>query len=344
MSAFLGAVALAFQASPAPMAVLQPVPVYRAPYAASPTASIADLQRRLEEIAAVPAGDVGISAIDLSTGRQVSVHGSRAFPMASTVKVAIAATYMAEVDAGHRTLATMIPVDYRLRLRADGITAFAPYDGVSLSAANLIELMLTRSDNTATDVLLADLGGPATVEKWLEMNHVTGLRVDRTIAQLLLARRGVRVASGSTEAEALRRWEPVTPASVGENDDERVTGSMLTFDQDPRDTATPDGFAIFLKRLYRGELIKPASRDFLFDVMRRCITGSNRIKGMLPAGTNVEHKTGTFATITDDVGYIALPDGRRIVVTVFTRGGNGPRASIIARASRAIYDSFAATR
>jgi hypothetical protein len=29
---------------------------------------------------------------------------------------------------------------------------------------------------------------------------------------------------------------------------------------------------------------------------------------------------------------------------VFTRGGNGPRASIIARASRAIYDSFAANR
>ena len=344
MSAFLGAVALAFQAAPAPMAVLQPAPVYRAPYTASPTAGIADLQRRLEEIAAVPAGDVGISAIDLSTGRQVSVHGSRAFPMASTVKVAIAATYMAEIDAGHRTLATMIPVDYRLRLRADGITAFAPHDGVSLSAANLIELMLTRSDNTATDVLLADLGGPATVEKWLEINHVTGLRIDRTIAELLLARRGVRVASGSTEAEALRRWEPVTPGSVSENEDERATGSMLTFDQDPRDTATPDGFAIFLKRLYRGELIKPASRDFLFDVMRRCITGSNRIKGMLPASTTVEHKTGTYATITDDVGYIVLPDGRRIIVTVFTRGGNGPRASIIARASRAIYDSFAATR
>ena len=344
MSAFLGAVALAFQATPAPMAVLQPAPLYRAPYAASPTASIADLQRRLEAIAAVPAGDVGISAIDLSTGRQLSVNGARAFPMASTVKVAIAATYMAEVDAGHRTLATMIPVDYRLRLRADGITAFAPHDGVSLSAANLIELMLTRSDNTATDVLLADLGGPGTVEKWLELNHVTGLRVDRTIAQLLIARRGVRVASGSTEAEALRRWEPVTPGSVSENDDERVTGSMLTFDQDPRDTATPDGFAIFLKRLYRGELIKPASRDFLFDVMRRCITGSNRIKGLLPAGTTVEHKTGTFATITDDVGYVTLPDGRRIIVTVFTRGGNGPRASIIARASRAIYDSFAATR
>lgn len=326
------------------MAVLQPAPVYRAPYAASPTASIADLQRRLEEIAAVLAGDVGISAIDLSTGGQVSVHGSRAFPMASTVKVAIAATYMAEIDAGHRTLATIIPVDYRLRLRADGITAFAPHDGVSLSAANLIELMLTRSDNTATDVLLADLGGPETVEKWLELNHLTGMRVDRTIAQLLLARRGARVAKNSTEAEALRRWEPVTPGSVGENDDERVTGSMLTFDQDPRDTATPDGFAIFLKRLYRGELIKPASRDFLFDVMRRCITGSNRIKGLLPAGTTVEHKTGTFATITDDVGFVTLPDGRRIVVTVFTRGGNGPRASIIARASRAIYDSFAATR
>ena len=313
-------------------------------YASSqPAPTIAELTRRLQAIAAVPIGDVGISVFDLTTGQRVSVNGTRPFPMASTVKVAIAATYMAEVDAGRRTLADMIPVSDRLRLRSDGISAFAPHSGVTLSAMNLIELMLTRSDNSATDVLLANLGGPTTVDAWLKLNRVEGLRVDRTIAQLLVDRRGARVASGSTAAETLRRWDPITPGSVGEveSDDAASAQPALAFDRDPRDTATPDAYADFLRRLYKGELVKPASRDFLFDVMRRCITGANRIKGLLPAGTTVEHKTGTFSTITDDVGFMTMPDGHRVIVTVFARGGS-KRAAIIARAARSVYDAFAA--
>ncbi|MCA1654270.1 MAG: class A beta-lactamase-related serine hydrolase, partial [Sphingomonadales bacterium] len=114
-----------------------------------------------------------------------------------------------------------------------------------------------------------------------------------------------------------------------------------TFDRDPRDTATPLGYAEFLRRLYGTSLLKPASRDFLFSVMRRCLTGSNRIKGLLPPGTPVEHKTGTLAGITDDVGFISLSDGRRVIVAAFARGGSN-RPTLIARAARAVYDAFAA--
>ena len=341
MAALLAAgAALALQAAPAP--VVQPV----APVVASAQPvdqRVAELQRQVNEIATVASGDVGISAIDLATGRHVSVHGDRPFPMASTVKVAIAATYLAEVDAGRAKLSDMIAVDDRLRLRADGIVFFAPHSGVVLSAANLIELMLTRSDNSATDVLLAKLGGPVTVEKWLERNHVGGIRIDRSIAQLLVDRRGVTVAAGQTPAEAVRRWDPVTPGSTGESDDDGAApAAIATFDRDQRDTATPDGFADFLARLGKGELLRPASHDWLIAAMGRCLTGANRIKGLLPPGTIVEHKTGTFSTITDDVGLIELGGGRRVAVAVFARGGAN-RSAIIARASRAIYDAYATT-
>jgi beta-lactamase class A len=74
--------------------------------------------------------------------------------------------------------------------------------------------------------------------------------------------------------------------------------------------------------------------------MSRCITGRNRIRGLLPAGTRVEHKTGTLSGLTGDVGFITLQDGRRIAVAMFARGGsNRPRT--IAEAARAIYDGFA---
>ena len=169
------------------------------------------------------------------------------------------------------------------------------------SAARLMEAMIIRSDNYATDVLLADLGGPATVQAWLTQNQLSGLRIDRNIAQLLRSKRDLR---------------------------------------DIRDSSTPEAMVELLRRLDRGKLLGPWSRAHLFGLMARCNTGKNRIRGMLPFGTFVENKTGTLSGLTTDVGFITLPDGRRIAVAFFARGGTD-RPGAIARAARTIYDGFA---
>ena len=39
-----------------------------------------------------------------------------------------------------------------------------------------------------------------------------------------------------------------------------------------------------LERIYKAELIKPESRNYLLDLMARCETGKNRMKALLPAG------------------------------------------------------------
>ena len=62
------------------------------------------LERQLVATAAENPGEYGIAALDLATGETVSVNGNTSFPMASTVKVAVAATYLSEVDAGRRSL------------------------------------------------------------------------------------------------------------------------------------------------------------------------------------------------------------------------------------------------
>jgi beta-lactamase class A len=148
-------------------------------------------------------------------------------------------------------------------------------------------------------MLIRDLGGPGAIHNWLQQNGVSGLRVDRNIAQLLSAKRDL--------------W-------------------------DHRDSSTPTAMVDLLKRIYRAELIRPASRDYLLDLMAQCQTGKNRMKALLP-GVPVEHKTGTLDGLTDDVGFITMPDGHRIAVAIFARGGtNRPRT--IAEAARAIYDGF----
>jgi beta-lactamase class A len=199
--------------------------------------------------------------------------------MASTVKVAIAGLYLSQVDHGMRSLDDSI-------------------DGVPVRT--LMAKMLIHSDNRAADMLLKADGGPTAVHNWLRDNGVRGVRVDRTIAQLLAARRDL--------------W-------------------------DRRDSSTPIAMVDLLKRIYAGELIKPASRNYLLGLMARCETGKNRMKSLLPAGTPVEHKTGTLDGLSDDVGFITMPNGHRIAVAIFTRGGaNRPRT--IAEAARTIYDGF----
>jgi len=160
--------------------------------------------------------------------------------------------------------------------------------------------MLIHSDNRATDILLKDLGGPTALHDWLHRNGITGLRVDRTIAQLLSDKRDL--------------W-------------------------DRRDSSTPQAMVDLLRRIYRAELIRPESRNYLLRLMSQCETGKNRMKALLPSGTTVEHKTGTLSGLADDVGFITMPDGHRIAVAIFTRGGSD-RPRTIAEAARAIYDGF----
>ena len=247
----------------------------------APAPGLQFLEQRLSALAIENPGEYGIAALDLTTGATVSVNGQRPFPMASTMKIAVAAVYLAEVDAGRRSL----------------------YETIGgTSADRLLDLMITRSNNRATDQLIETLGGPAAIDRWLHANGLTGIRVDRTIAQLLSARRDLR---------------------------------------DIRDSSTPAAMLGLLRLVDTGNVLKPASRALLLDMMRRCETGSNRIRGILPASARVENKTGTLNGYTGDVGFLTLPDGRRIAVAFFARGGSN-RPAVIATAARAIYDTFAA--
>src|SRR4051794_31796827 len=180
------------------------------------------LEQRLAATVSENPGEYGIAAIDLASGAVVSFNGDRPFPMASTVKVAVAAAYLAQVDAGRRSLSDPI-----------GAT----------NAARLMDLMLTRSDNRATDALLATLGGPSVVNDWLRSNGLTGIRVDRNIAQLLGDRRDLT---------------------------------------DLRDSSTPKAMLGLLQLIDTGNALTPESRLVLLDMMRRCVTGSNRIRALLP--------------------------------------------------------------
>jgi beta-lactamase class A len=251
------------------------------PAFAATSPALQPIEQQLTALVDSRPGNFGIAALDLKTGETITVRGTEPFPMASTMKIAVAALYLKQVEYGRRSL------DDRIQ---------------GYSARALMKSMIIKSNNAATDILLQDLGGPDALQAWIEQNKLSGMRVDRTIAQLLRAKRDL---------------------------------------YDLRDSSTPVAMVQLLRRLDSGELLRPWSREYLLGLMEQCSTGKNRMRALLPYGTKVEHKTGTLNGLTADVGYITLPDGRRLAVAFFARGGSD-RPRTIAEAAWTVYYGFQA--
>jgi beta-lactamase class A len=168
---------------------------------------------------------------------------------------------------------------------------------------------------------------------------VPGIRVDRSTALLISDWQGAK--NLPPEAQWNRElWDKLYDA-VPERDHMRARRAEMA---DPRDTATPDDMTKLLQRLWRTELLSPRNSRVLLDIMDRCQTGKSRIKGLLPQGTDVAHKTGSLGGVANDIGIITLPgDTGHVAISVFTKSSNKPEEvseKAIAEISRTLYDYF----
>lgn len=336
-------------------------PSNRTRIAATRDAHLEHVERTLRRIAERAAGLIGITVQHLERGETVSVRGNERFPMASVYKVPIALQLLARVDRGELSLESPVPVtiaDLRPGYSPLGDTladtlvrrlATAPADGAAESAVlplgTLLARMVAHSDNTASDLVLQQAGGPAAVTARLRALGIGDMRVDRPESQLLLDFYGVSSAPPPgrwTLGEVERRMDAVRPL--------RRRAAAERFARDPRDTATPDAMAGLLARLQRGELLSAASTQRLLALMTETPTGPSRLKGQLPRGTPVAHKTGTTGTAggrtagVNDAGIITLPDGSHLVVVIFVKDAPGdvPTAeTAIARLARTAYEHWA---
>lgn len=302
--------------------------------------SLQRLEREITRLSAVSGGVAGVTAIHLESGRRVSLNGTQRFPMASTFKVPIAVQLLTRIDKGEIKLDQMIELKQSdLHPGSGTISDLFNKGGLALSVRNLMELMLLISDNSATDVVLRTAGGAGAVTARMRALGIDGIDVNRSTAQLIADWAGV------TTLPPQDQWTPLTffVAFSAVKPDERKAAEAK-FDSDPRDTSTPDGMARLLERIYRKDILKPESADLLLDIMRRCRTGDTRLKGLLPQGTEIAHKTGTIGGTTNDVGIITLPDNAgHIAIAVFTKSSDkdpAMRERGIAEIARAVYDFF----
>src|SRR5262245_7808401 len=310
------------------------------PFASGP--DLSPLEDKIDRIISRSRGTIGVSLIHVESGATLSVHGDERFPMASVYKLPIAIELLSQVSAG------VLSLDRPIALAPSDIRACCtlsrrhPHGGVTLTAGELLELMIAESDNTASDAILKLLGGPSIVERRMRTLGFDTINVNRYEGDINFEMTGV--ANPPPQAEwtldlQYRLISEVTPDALREARARYTTG-------DPRDTATPGDMVRLLGRLQLGNLLPPQSTTLLLDLMARSKTGPRRLKALLPPDTVVAHKTGTTDVVINDVGIITLPPesaiGGHLALAVFVT--NGWRASTmqhtIAQIAGASYEFF----
>lgn len=122
------------------------------------------------------------------------------------------------------------------------------------------------------------------------------------------------------------------------------------FDYQYDNWTTPYAAVELLKTFHQQKLFAPVYKDFLWNTLIETSTGKDKIKGLLPEGTIVGHKTGMSSrnsngvkAADNDLGFIILPNGRILYIAVFIVNSvenDATNASIIAQISKAAYDYY----
>ena len=273
--------------------------------------------RLLDQIAAVDKnldGQLGFSVLHLESGQEISHFGNKRFPMQSVYKFPIALVMLQAVDRGEFSLDQMVEISPSEYIPSNGHSPLRDRfpRGTSMSVKELLRYNISESDGTACDVLLRLLGGTKETEKKLHALGITDMAIATT-----------EMVQIKNDTIQYQNW------------------------------ATPRGMNQLLKVFHQGEVLSEPSGNLLKEFMSISTPWfDRRLKGKLPPGTKLIHKTGTsnnyqgLNRATNDIGIIELPNGEHLAVSAFimdSRDQHQERENAIAQAARLAYNFWTST-
>ena len=271
-------------------------------------ASAQTLRDKIAEFAKPAKGIVGVSVLGLEDKDTINYNGNSRMVMESVIKFPIAMTVLHFVDSGVMTMDKVIHIRKKDLSDKTHLSETYPKGG-AVTVRELLTDMVSYSDNDACDILLDFLSENGPSEV---MTYLHQIKI-----------RGVNVETN--EQQMNKEWQ-------------------LQY----TNWCKPIDMVKLLNVFYNGKVLAPASRDFLYKIMTETVTGPKRIKGLLPAGTMVAHKTGSSGTNdmglspgTNDIGIITLPNGKHVAVAIFVCNSTADevtRDMVIANIAKAVYD------
>jgi len=269
-----------------------------------------ELRNQIEQIAAAAKGHVGVAAVVLETGATVSLNPHDHFPMQSVYKLPIGMAVMKQVDAGK------VRLDQKVRVTKDDFIGRAAHSPIRDKYPN------------GTELTVNELMGWMLVES------------DGTASDVLM-----KLIGGPETIQAVLTELGIKDMIVLDTEKAFAQDHSLQF----RNWATPEAAVVLLRALHERRGLSESSQMLLLKYMTESRPGAKRLKGLLPAGTIVAHKTGTSGTengitaATNDIGIITLPNGRHLAIAVFvadSAADEATREGVIAKIAKAVWDKW----
>src|ERR1700733_14762059 len=122
-------------------------------------------------------GRLGVVVLDTATGERSGYRADQGFPMCSTFKFLLASAVLKRVDGHRETLDRAVAIPSKPMLFNSPLTEL--HAGGTMTVAALCQATLTRSDNTAANLLLETIGGPPGITSFSRSLGDTVTRLDR---------------------------------------------------------------------------------------------------------------------------------------------------------------------
>jgi beta-lactamase class A len=170
---------------------------------------------------------IGAFGYDTATGRAFAHRADERFPMCSLFKTLASAAVLRDLDHDGSFLARRIRYTQADVERSGHAPVTRDHVATGMTVAELCEVSLTHSDNTAANLLLHELGGPRAVTAFARSLGDLTTRLDRWEPEL-------------NSAEPDRVGDTTTPRAIAHTYARLVLGNAL----DPRDRALLTGWLL----------------------------------------------------------------------------------------------------
>lgn len=271
-----------------------------------------DLQARLQAIAdKYPETTIGFSAVNLQSGEIFSINGDKHLPMQSVYKFHLALAVLNQVDQGKLSLDKMILIRERDLL------------------PNTHSPLRDKYPSGDVKIPLSDL-----------LSFTVG-QSDNNGCDILF-----RLMGGPKKVNTYIHRLGISDVAIVATEEEMHQDEKIQF----TNWTTPNATIQLLTTFYKKKILSKTSHAFLWKVMTESPSGPNKIKGKLPAGTPVAHKTGYsgannegLTAASNDIGIVTLPNGKHFAVAAFismTKLEEKSIDSIIAELTQAVWNEF----
>lgn len=275
------------------------------------SANAQSLQDSVNALVAKYKGEVGIYAVDLANGDTVTCNPDKRFETASVIKIWILGKLYQEAQNGKLSLNDRVVLTDSNKVPGSGILQFMNA-GLNPTLHDLAWLMIDLSDNSAANMLVDQVGGLRKVDDFIQS---VGLKKTKMISKIFVPHTSIDTVLG------------------------KKFGIGVT---------TPRETAIYLTKLYNGEIVDSASSMAMIKLMEDQ-TYNIDIPRFLPTYKDtitIAHKAGELNATRNDCGIVYTPRVN-YVIAVFTNKNADQRwitdnsaDVLIAKISRLIYDSF----